>query len=921
MKHRIIIEGREVKALGFYDEVTEQVTIEKGSTINPNIKDYVDDKYLSNREKLRKDSVINENTFLQDYTFDSPSEASSFVLSVRGNYSYIILAESGKPLSTITEGLKNLRNEIKAFKDIEKFNEAFNQEKYKLELLIRYKKNWDIYATDFLKMLKDSFDSKSNIFISRNYYPLNNLIAVCESKPETIRELFINLYDESRDLETRLNHFADSIEKEFDFVKGRPTDKAAHKDLRVITVFLTFEYPSKYFFYKSTEAEEFNRLFFKEEIENYGNKTRALKVIHFFTLMNRLLDLIKYLTPDVVENYKRKLLENGLKDDNLHFLAFNIYWYITRRLITEQESKSLESEDIWDFAEQSFTPIISKETFISLLEDKSIFTENRLAVIDKISQNQIEGISTRELEEKYGNSAEEYKSLFLNLAKDINQILGLNYQGQKDAKDWPVIGKGKAHFLSDGKKVYRWALKENLFVAYKDFISNKLKTNQSYLIPWNPDQYSLDKALKENGYVYWGDFRSSDYAVGDYLYFYASGEMKKIIYLMEVVEVGLDPKVVPLPDPYWLTQSDKDSKSNSYFKLKPIKENKTASLTFKELGSLGLDQVFLKSPKNLKTPGLEKVFERILDVFSTKASIWKETETEEVKLNLINDLNQILYGPPGTGKTFWTKEFAVAFIENRKPEMNQNLEYISKIRKKYKSFVERGNIVFTTFHQSYSYEDFIESLAPIKNESNNLKFDFKNGVFKNLVEEANRRKNEIFVIIIDEINRGNISRIFGELITLVEADKRQGSDNEVETTLPISKQKFSVPRNLFLLGTMNSSDKSISLVDIALRRRFRFIEMKPEAKLIKDLDLRKVLNIINLELIQNDNGKKDALLGHSYFMDRTIEELPKILNQDIIPLLYEYFDDREEDILELLEKLKPYNISIERNDFGRITVK
>lgn len=921
MKHRIIIEGKDVKAIGFYDEVTEQVTIEKGSTINPIIKDYADDKYFINREKLRKDSVINENTFLQNHSFDSPSEAASFVLSVRGNYSYIKLEESGRPLSTITEGLKNLRNEIIAFKDIEKFNESYNQEKYKLELLTRYKKNWDIYATDFLKMLKDSFDSKSNIFISRNYYPLNSLITVCESKPELVRKLFINLYDETVDLETRLNHFANSIEKEFDLVKGRSTDKAAHKDLRIIAVFLTFEYPDKYFFYKATEAEEFIRLFFKEEIEIYSSKTRATKVIHFFSLMNRLLDLIKYLIPDVVKNYNSKVIENGLNDNSLHFLAFNIYWYITRRIMSEQHSNSLESDNIWDFDEQSFAPIISKETFLNLLEDKSIFTENKLALIDKISKNQVEGISTKELEESYGSSAEEYKSLFLNLAKDINQILSLNYQGPKDAKDWPLIGKGRAHFLADGKKVYRWALKENLFFAYKEFITNKLKTNQSYLIPWNPNQYSLHKALNNNGHVYWGDFRSSDYEVGDYLYFYASGEIKKVIYLMEVVEVGLDPSVVPLPDPYWLNQSDKDSKSNSYFKLKPIKENKTTSLTFKELNSLGLDQVFLKSPKNLKTPGLEKVFERILDVFSTKASNWKDNEKVEIKLNLINDLNQILYGPPGTGKTFWTKEFAVAFIENRKPEMNQNLEYITKIRNKYKSFVEKGNIVFTTFHQSYSYEDFIESLAPIKNESDNLKFDFKNGVFKNIVEEAKKRINEIFVVIIDEINRGNISRIFGELITLIEADKRQGSDNEVETTLPISKQKFSVPANLFLLGTMNSSDKSISLVDIALRRRFRFIEMKPEPELINDINLRDVFNIINLELIQNSNGKKDTLLGHSYFMNRRIEELSKILNQDIIPLLYEYFDDREEDILELLEKFKKYNISIEGNDFGRITVK
>lgn len=247
---------------------------------------------------------------------------------------------------------------------------------------------------------------------------------------------------------------------------------------------------------------------------------------------------------------------------------------------------------------------------------------------------------------------------------------------------------------------------------------------------------------------------------------------------------------------------------------------------------------------------------------------------------------------------------------------------------------------FITFHPAFGYEEFIEGLRPESDEEGSLRFSVQDGIFKkfarracNLLlqkamidkrwmpggsipqldgEEKERiRKNAAnvpFYFVIDEINRGDISRIFGELITLLEADKRYCEENELITTLPYSKQKFSIPPNLFIIGTMNTADRSISLVDIALRRRFGFIELMPDIeelrKIIEKPEIQDISNIA-VDLLETINNKivasydRDHQIGHSYFSklkdasyrDEAIEMLHFAWYHEIIPLLQEYFYD------------------------------
>jgi len=371
--------------------------------------------------------------------------------------------------------------------------------------------------------------------------------------------------------------------------------------------------------------------------------------------------------------------------------------------------------------------------------------------------------------------------------------------------------------------------------------------------------------------------------------------------------------------------------------------------------------------------------------------------TNKNEMNLVNDypLNTILFGPPGTGKTYTTINKAleicgVSILNDRK-----------EVKQLFDEKVAAGQIVFTTFHQSMSYEDFVEGIKPQepKQEGDPISYTVEDGIFKRICERASRKSPTIskelfaskyeayakqlppkeeeesnfmletptgysfwlyrnsaksicvkagtkkapmslalselekvffdnkrptykpytqavideilkgenvylssddtttkpYVLIIDEINRGNIAEIFGELITLLEPDKRLGNAESLEVVLPYSKVKFGVPMNLYIIGTMNTADRSVEALDTALRRRFSFEEIAPNPDLIKKkglivdgIDLAKLLTTLNdrIEKLLD----RDHLIGHSYFLQvKTVDELKRVFYKNIIPLLQEHF--------------------------------
>ena len=314
--------------------------------------------------------------------------------------------------------------------------------------------------------------------------------------------------------------------------------------------------------------------------------------------------------------------------------------------------------------------------------------------------------------------------------------------------------------------------------------------------------------------------------------------------------------------------------------------------------------------------------------------LWEDTEAAQQAEELYATTtgssamaeNLILYGPPGTGKTYSSAAEAVRLCGEQVPTDRNALMDV------YQHLLEAERIEFVTFHQSMSYEDFVEGRQPTTGSededgavSTGFRLETIPGTFRRIAERAQANK-EPFVIIIDEINRANISKVFGELITLLEPDKRLGQLNQIKVRLPYSNKKFGVPSNLHILGTMNTADRSIALLDTALRRRFTFRELMPNPTV---LDKAAKLTGINLPLLLvtiNDRIEylydREHQIGHAYFTGcATPADVDEVMRHKVIPLLAEYFFEDWAKIAAVLGDLETHDRNISGGFLKRTALK
>lgn len=280
---------------------------------------------------------------------------------------------------------------------------------------------------------------------------------------------------------------------------------------------------------------------------------------------------------------------------------------------------------------------------------------------------------------------------------------------------------------------------------------------------------------------------------------------------------------------------------------------------------------------------------------TVKPTLWGQLQSHTVEecqyVNVKSKQQPLIFNK--TEDSSW--EILKDKVDNEVPELYELINKVENFNPSPDKEIKRYK--FVTFHQSFSYEDFIEGIKPIMSDntdmSEDLGYKIEDGIFKEICKDAALDPSNRYAIFIDEINRGNVSAIFGELITLIEKDKRKGAINEMSIELPYSKKKFSVPSNLDIYGTMNTADRSVEALDTALRRRFEFVEKMPDYKVIDHeevygVKLSKVLKVINkrIELLID----RDHTIGHSYFVGvDTPEKLTDAFNNKIIPLLQEYF--------------------------------
>lgn len=755
-------------------------------------------------------------------------------------------------------------------------------EHYKYLAINTFLTNWDIEAADFYKMFKVSFSKQKNLLYQNSIGFMNKAV---ENFPEETREMFRNLYDEEQPLEKRVEKFKQQCEELLPKVKEKlGTDKLqAQQDERTISVYLGFRFPEKYIFYKSDYYDEFCE---KLQIQK---KNTGEKFFHFQKLADEIIDKGFLQDQEFLETY-RSIYPNPTWDDQLLMLQ-NIL-FVTNR-------KDLKEFDILNkFKQFNKTDLINYYQFLDKIIEKFDLKKNDSRLVFNARKRHI----VMTIGQRYAFCVQN------------NRSKELKFQVISDC----VFAKEDSSF--DGEPVAYWNTTNN----FVEIINNKSSVFNA-----------IEKEL-----------------------------------------------------------------------------NRTQSSSFLQ-----------HNKKDLERMAFDKVYRNeILNQLEDNNGNNGEIENTKSKMKKI-PLNQILFGAPGTGKTYHTKKIAVEIINGWKERTRE------EINQEYDDLVNAKQIVFTTFHQSLSYEDFIEGIKPSvfedNSENKNVIYEITDGIFKklcnkactppttlqnqtevydfdnawnDLMEEINnsmlneqileltvltpnkgfliteitnqgnlklkpkssdlaleytvsynstKKLQEFFpnlslvknidkefrsviggsnstaywsvlnyinnkissnsknntaditlplknhVLIIDEINRGNVSAIFGELITLLEEDKRHGNKEQTEVILPYSNYKFSVPNNVYVVGTMNTADRSVEALDTALRRRFSFIEMQTDPQLLsqsvyKDIDLEKLLTVINerIEFLID----KDHQIGHSYFMGmENLNDLKVTFKDKIIPLLEEYF--------------------------------
>lgn len=800
---------------------------------------------------------------------------------------------------------EKLRRAIEDYK--KDFGERFKDEKYKWEAVKYFQDNWDIDAENFSAMLKNALSKTENLLVSSRWFPKSIIEQFASKEPETVREMFVELFDEERDIYVRINAFKNKSNELF--LKYGNGASNHFQDEHAISVYLRHYYPDRYYIFKFGEMKKVASVidadytFKKGDYENnFKNGQKMYEEIR--------LELLN--DSELADMLFAELSDDCYRDRGLNILAGDVGFYIDKFYsekpiapeATENKSDAqilLKKKYQWvNFYSELADALLSykndRQALMSILKkiysevgmnypfkergetdyddicpfttfgafNKGIKDKNRIALLKQFANH----FSLKE------NVPLEFDGIPVTMNLSASFFAYKENRGEHDIDNlWALFEKALS-YSKDNSETNR----AELINAYDTVIKQKqVKWNITMGLYWiRPNTFinldSTNRAFVQNSANLSDDFTE----------------------IFKNLDNG-----VPSGEEYisMCEQANAELSSGNYDYNNFPELSYAAWTSFKN--DSGTDTA---EPDEEPTGNENKAYTRddfLNDVFMDLDEYNRLVGLLEMKYNVI------LQGAPGVGKTYAAKRLAYSIMGEK----------------------DESRIKFVQFHQSYSYEDFIQGYRPSDNG-----FVLKNGVFYDFCHKAENDIERPYFFIIDEINRGNLSKILGELMMLIEKDHRGERLN-----LLYSNEEFCVPKNIRIIGMMNTADRSLAMMDYALRRRFAFYSFKPafenndnnennENNGNNDKNGNKKFEVyinskhnykfkalinavkeLNKEIADDDNLGEGFKIGHSYFCtdeDITDEWLDNVIEYEIKPLISEYWFDEPKKVKKQIDELK-----------------